>query len=329
MANHAVPVYYSQAYAGAAFAFETTRKAQWVAQSLHDDPIAGLQLVAPQPLTWEQVARVHTSAYVQAVQTGQPRALAQSQSLDWDPCLGPMVLATNGGAVAAALEALRQRAVAGSLSSGLHHARGDRGLGYCTFNGLVLAAQAALQAGARNVLILDLDAHCGGGTAALVAHEPRIWQLDVSVDDFDHYTGTPQLRLHMVHDSTQYLATVRTGLQALLDDAPRFDLCLYNAGMDPHEGSGDGALAGIDAALLAEREVMVFDWCLTNAIPVAFVLAFLVGAILMVVSDTEVRSRFSYLFARPEDALGASCGTAISGRAGARSRRRSPHGSRQ
>ena len=38
----------------------------------------------------------------------------------------------------------------------------------------------------------------------------------------------------------------------------------------------------------------------------AFVLAFLVGAILMIVSDTEVRSTFSYFFARPGDALSAS-----------------------
>ena len=30
--------------------------------------------------------------------------------------------------------------VAGSLSSGLHHARADRGNGFCTFNGLVVAS---------------------------------------------------------------------------------------------------------------------------------------------------------------------------------------------
>ena len=37
----------------------------------------------------------------------------------------------------------------------------------------------------------------------------------------------------------------------------------------------------------------------------AFVLAFLVGAILMIVSDTEVRTTFTYFFARPGDALSA------------------------
>jgi general nucleoside transport system permease protein len=38
----------------------------------------------------------------------------------------------------------------------------------------------------------------------------------------------------------------------------------------------------------------------------AIVLAFIVGAILMIVSDTEVRSTFAYFFARPADALTAS-----------------------
>ena len=74
-----------------------------------------------------------------------------------------MVCASNGGAVAAA-RAARAGGVAGSLSSGLHHAGRDRGAGFCTFNGLVLAARAALSEGAARVLVLDLDAHCGGGT---------------------------------------------------------------------------------------------------------------------------------------------------------------------
>ncbi|HEY5787173.1 MAG TPA: ABC transporter permease [Microlunatus sp.] len=38
----------------------------------------------------------------------------------------------------------------------------------------------------------------------------------------------------------------------------------------------------------------------------AIVLAFVVGAILMIVSDTEVRSTYAYFFARPSDALTAS-----------------------
>ena len=57
---------------------------------------------------------------------------------------------------------------AGALSSGLHHASTERGNGFCTFNGLALAARALMDGGANHVLILDLDAHCEGGTYEIV-----------------------------------------------------------------------------------------------------------------------------------------------------------------
>ena len=265
-------VYFSPAYAGSGYAFETTRKSQWVAQSMDSDPIAGISLRLPQPLSLEQVNGVHDAAYVRAVQTGVPLELAQSQGLTWDAGLWPMVLASNGGVVAASLDAL-QSGLSGTLSSGLHHAGRGKGYGYCTFNGLVLAARAALDAGARSVLILDLDAHCGGGTASLIAGDERIWQLDVSVDDYDHYESSDRVRLSMVQRSEDYLAAIDTALQDLAARGPRFDLCLYNAGMDPFEGCPDGGLPGISIEMLTAREHLVFEWCRSQRLPVAFTLA--------------------------------------------------------
>ncbi|MDD5336763.1 MAG: hypothetical protein PHS32_23745 [Rhodoferax sp.] len=265
-------VFYSADYVGAGYAFETTRKAKWVADSLLTDPIAKLELVAPAPLSWQQLAQVHEPEYLRAVQTGVPLELAQSQEFTWDAGLWPMVLASNGGAVAAALEALRS-GLAGSLSSGLHHARRAAGAGYCTFNGLVVAAREALAAGARSVLILDLDAHCGGGTASLIGDQPGIWQWDVSVDDYDRYDSSERSRLQLVNSSDAYLGAIESSLRQVAQDGPHFDLCLYNAGMDPFEGCSDGGLAGITRSLLAAREEMVFDWCRQRGLPVAFLLA--------------------------------------------------------
>jgi acetoin utilization deacetylase AcuC-like enzyme len=183
-----------------------------------------------------------------------------------------MVLASNGGAVAAAMDALHH-GLAGSLSSGLHHARRDAGAGYCTFNGLVIAAHSALRAGAGSVLILDLDAHCGGGTASLITDEPRISQIDVSVDDYDSYEGSDRVRLTMVQSADAYLDEIEKAFQEMASRGPRFDLCLYNAGMDPYEGCPDGGLPGITKAMLAARERLVFDWCRSQDLPVAFSLA--------------------------------------------------------
>jgi hypothetical protein len=55
--------------------------------------------------------------------------------------------------------------------------------------------------------------------------------------------------------------------------AARFDLCLYNAGMDPYEKCPMGGMPGITRDVLARRERLVFAWCQRRRLPVAFVLA--------------------------------------------------------
>ena len=268
-------VYYSPEYVLSETDFDTTRKSSWVAESLMEHPIKGLEIVAPNPVTEADLLQVHDARYVRAVQTGMPRELAESQGFTWDAKLWAMTTASTGGAVAAARMALDEGA-AGSLSSGLHHARHARGEGFCTFNGLALAAIKALEAGAGRVLILDLDAHCGGGTQSLIGDNPTVWHTDVSVSGFDGYVPEERQTLDLVRSADDYLPTIRRRLAQLADEAPPFGLCLYNAGMDPYGPDGErgtGRLPDISAVRLAEREEMVFEWCRTQGIPVAFVLA--------------------------------------------------------
>lgn len=265
-----VPIFYTPAYVGAAHSFETTRKARWVAESLQTSPIAGLRLTAHASLDVADVLRAHSSSYVDAVRTGEPRALAESQGFAWDPGLWPMVLASNGGVLAAA-RAARASGVAGALASGLHHARREHGAGFCTFNGLAIAARTLRGEGVGRILIVDLDAHCGGGTHSLIEGVEGIRQLDIAVDAFDHYAPADGNTLDLLDSPATYLPTLQRRLAAL--DAAPFDLCLYNAGMDPHEDCPVGGLAGLDATLIAQRERMVFDWCRRRGLPVAFALA--------------------------------------------------------
>lgn len=264
-------VYYSDEYTLASHAFDTTRKARWIAESLRARPVAGVEVVAPAPVTGEQLLAAHDAAYVDAVRTGEPRELAESQDFVWDPQLWTMVCASTGGVIAAA-RAARRDGVAGSLSSGLHHARRATGAGYCTFNGLALAALDALAQGARSALVLDLDAHCGGGTHSLLADDSRVQLADVSVSDFDQYQPAGANRLTLVEDAARYLPEIERMLAAVERDEP-YDLCLYNAGMDPYQGCDIGGLAGVTHETLAERERLVFEWLPAHARAAAFVLA--------------------------------------------------------
>jgi acetoin utilization deacetylase AcuC-like enzyme len=262
-------LYYSPDYVGSAYSFDTTRKAKWVADSLVNAPIAGVDLVEPEPLSFDELAAVHDRAYVEAVRTGNPRELAESSSFNWDPGYWGMVSSSNGGAVAA-VSAAMEDGVSGSLSSGLHHARRERGAAFCTFNGLVIAARNALANGAQSVLILDLDAHCGGGTHSLIDGDERIRQIDVSVSSLDSYKPTANNTLDVVRRAGEYLPTIR---RRLTKRGWKPDVCIYNAGMDPEERCQIGGLPGITAEMLRERERIVFEWCRSRGIPVAFVLA--------------------------------------------------------
>jgi len=106
-----------------------------------------------------------------APQSGHLRRLP----LSTQQCL----LASIGGCIAAAAAAW-EHGIAGSLSSGLHHARRSSGAGYCAVNGVALAALTFVDLGASRVLVVDLDAHCGGGTASILGGDPRISSIDIS-----------------------------------------------------------------------------------------------------------------------------------------------------
>lgn len=266
-ARRGLRVYFSQAYCAATEPFDTMQKAGWIVESLRKRPIPGVELVEPEPLTADQMAKVHDPAYLDALRTGEPRTLAESSGLTWDAGIWTSLTASNGGVVAAALHAMTTRQNAGSLSSGIHHARASTGVALCAINGLALAARVVLDAGAKRVLIIDTDAHCGGGTYSIVRDWPEVTHLDVAVSPFDRYEPEPRgdSTLDIVKSTSDYLPTLRKRLADL--DPAVFDVVLYGAGVDCHEGNG-GPL-GLNYAVLAEREVTVFEWAV-GRVPVAF-----------------------------------------------------------
>ena len=86
-------------------------------------------LVEPRSVTQAELERIHDLEYVQAVLTGVPYDLASSQGLGWDEGLARAVSSSSGGVRDAALQAMSCGGIAGSLSSGLHHARRAEGDG--------------------------------------------------------------------------------------------------------------------------------------------------------------------------------------------------------
>ena len=267
-----LPIFYSPRFICDGYGVDTREKAAAIAQSLIDAPIVGVEVIAPDDVSKQAVLRVHQTRYVNAMISGSPDSVSIKNGIgEWTPDLRDSVLSSIGGAVQSAVLTYKTQKHSGSLTSGLHHARYAHGAGFCTFNGLAIAAQEVLAQGAHRVVILDLDAHCGGGTASLIEGIEGIEQVDVSVCSYDSYASTDNATL-TVSRGNSYLADIGTALASISTGTP-IDLLIYNAGMDPHEDCSTGGEQGVTTEVLQLREAMVYEWAQRNNVAVSFVLA--------------------------------------------------------
>ena len=258
------------------------RKFALVAEALRS--AGDIRLVEPPPLTETDLRRVHAPNYIDAIKTGEPRDLAESQKFPWSPALYPSVLLTGSGCLAAARQALCD-GVSAALVSGFHHACADHGEGFCTFNGLVVSLEALRAAGEiRTAAVLDMDLHYGNGTAQLAAERPHVFALsiygndyadnvyyrDVSVRQHEDGGNHRSLALPGGCDRQEMLATMREALPLIA--ARRPDLLLYQAGADPYFEDPYSPLA-LDHDDLRARDRFVFEFAKAHQIPIAWVLA--------------------------------------------------------
>lgn len=257
-----------------------------VADEIRRD-LPAISIRRPKPVTEEDLRRVHTPGYIEAIRTGKPRGLAESQKFPWSPQLFPSVLLTNGGLLAAATQALGDGS-SGTLASGFHHAHADHGEGFCTFNGLIVALEALRTARRiRTAAVLDLDLHYGNGTASLAATRPWMRALSIYGNDYwenkpfrdvtirHHTDGTNHLSIPLVptgrSDRDLMLEKVTSSLPWILADG-KPDILLYQAGADPLKDDPYSPL-NLTHDDLRERDRIVFAFAKKHNLPVAWVLA--------------------------------------------------------
>lgn len=258
------------------------RKFALLAEALADADDITLQ--SPTPVREEDLLRVHMQEYVDAIRAGVPRHLAESQKFPWSPELYPSVSLTNGACVAAARQALRD-GVSAALASGFHHACVDHGEGFCTFNGLIVAADALQAAGEiERMAILDLDLHYGNGTAQLAVSRPHVFQVSIYGNDYWDNTPYRDVTIKRHEDGANHrsfslpagcdratlLATLERAWPLLLKFQP--SVLLYQAGADPYFEDPYSPLA-LDHDDLLARDEAVFTWAKSHGIPIAWVLA--------------------------------------------------------
>jgi acetoin utilization deacetylase AcuC-like enzyme len=236
-----LPVFVNEFYSRPEIKFETIKKSAKIAEAIAASPRLSQLFNLCDPAERESAVREAITeieqhvdpTYLAAIRTGEPAGLASSNGLGWDPALYDMVVHSTAGILSALREVQSGQLVAASLSSGLHHASPRTGSGFCTVNSLAIAALVAAREGQR-VVILDLDAHCGGGTDAYLRKYPElaylITHIDVSLSSFDRYAPTGERSYLEIANEDNYLDAVERALTNL--KAARPNVVFYNAGVD-------------------------------------------------------------------------------------------------
>ena len=149
------------------------------------------------------------------------------------------------------------------------------GGGFCVYADAPLAARILHEEGkVGRVLVVDLDAHQGNGTAAVFNGWPWAFIFDLYERDIFPDRKEPEdypLPVGPGMTGGEYLEIIRRTLPGALD-AVRPDLVVYNAGSDPFV---DDPLARyrLSAGDLADRDLLVVTEVRERGVPLAMVLS--------------------------------------------------------
>lgn len=250
----ALPVFYSSHMVADAQSFSpSASKPRYVMESWRELGVP-LDVQAPAPLARELLYRAHRSKYVDgvldlAIDNGFGNRLPQ---------VAESLRHTCGAMLAAARCAIANGRVAIAPCSGFHHARYGSGGGFCTLNGLMVAALELKAAGeVERIGILDFDQHYGDGTDDIIE--------TLGIDWIEHFTAGAHY-----HTASQAGSFLRR-IPRIVDSMRDCDVILYQAGADPHIDDPLGGWLTTDQ--LRERDRQVFAAAGALAVPVAWDLA--------------------------------------------------------
>jgi acetoin utilization deacetylase AcuC-like enzyme len=155
-----------------------------------------------------------------------------------------------------------------------HHATADRGMGFCIYNHVAVAARyAQKQYAVQKILIVDIDVHHGNGTQDIFEQDDSVFYFSAHQHPLYPRTGRPQetglgkgkgytMNIDIPPGSDQSVVLAAIDKQ-LLPAMQRFqpELILVSAGLDTHQGDLLGGLNYTDAgyAEIARKVISLAD----------------------------------------------------------------------
>jgi acetoin utilization deacetylase AcuC-like enzyme len=231
------------------------------------------ELYEPEIVSPEIVTLAHTRKYVESICNGtiEPKAMRRI-GFPWSPALVTRSLASVGGALSAAKEAL-ESGISGNLAGGTHHALINAGEGYCVFNDIAVVILYLLKhKKIRRAAIVDLDVHQGNGNSAILGHQEEVFIFSMHGEKnypFRKVPSTLDIGLADNVNDDEYLTALKEALPKVFDFQP--EIVFFQAGVDPLKEDTLGRLA-LSKQGLAERDSLVLSECKKRNIPISLAL---------------------------------------------------------
>lgn len=240
-----------------------------------------IKLSVPPAATAGQLALAHCPGYVQRIEEGNISADEQRDiGFPWSKAMVERSLRSVGATVAAVRSAL-QHGASVNLAGGTHHAKHNKGGGFCVFNDIAVAARVyqtdligLLGGRCPKVLVVDLDVHQGDGTAEILANDPSVFTFSMhGARNYPFTKSASDLDIALPDgiDDDAYIEQLEIAL-AHIDKLFSPDLVLYVAGLDVHQADRLGKLSLSDKGIEL-RDRVVFNWASQRDLPVVAVMA--------------------------------------------------------
>lgn len=243
---------------------------------------------SPQPLALEQLALVHSQAYIDSLILPQTWINIFELETTFDaegklpgasrpfPSIINDFLLKAGGTVLAARKSL-EHGMCANLGGGYHHAFPDRGRGYCSINDVAIAIrQLQKEKLIKKAMVVDVDFHQGDGTARCFAGDGDVYTFSIhSEEGWPENKQKSSLDVGILEsEQDQYLSRLESGLSLALSQFTP-DYVLLVDGSDAYEKD---VLPGtkflqLKLSVMQERSELILSLFKKRGIPLSTVFA--------------------------------------------------------